>query len=125
MELDKRLKVARKNAGLSQNEVAEKLHISRQAISQWENGRSYPDLDNLTLLSQLYQVDIYELNGQNKPADPPIQINKESEKENNYKNKDKDEGLVLLIFSCILFLIAPFGVFIAPIIIWRNRVEGK
>ncbi len=63
MELDKRLKVARKNAGLSQNEVAEKLHISRQAISQWENGRSYPDLDNLTLLSQLYQVDIYELNG--------------------------------------------------------------
>ncbi|WP_422804601.1 helix-turn-helix transcriptional regulator [Tetragenococcus halophilus] len=45
MELDKRLKVARKNAGLSQNEVAEKLHISRQAISQWENGRSYPDLD--------------------------------------------------------------------------------
>lgn len=52
MELDKRLKVARKNAGLSQNEVAEKLHISRQAISQWENGRSYPDLDNLTLLSQ-------------------------------------------------------------------------
>ncbi|GMG71532.1 hypothetical protein TEHOK1_22240 [Tetragenococcus halophilus] len=65
------------------------------------------------------------MNGQNKPADPPIQINKESEKENNYKNKDKDEGLVLLIFSCILFLIAPFGVFIAPIIIWHNRVEGK
>lgn len=50
MDLSQQLKTSRQNAGLSQTKVAEQLHISRQAISQWENGKNYPDLDNLILL---------------------------------------------------------------------------
>ena len=49
MELSKSLKKARENAGLSQGEVAEKLNISRQAISKWENGWTSPDIDNLVI----------------------------------------------------------------------------
>ena len=61
MELSKNLKKARENVGLSQAEVAEKLNISRQAISKWENGWTSPDIDNLVILSDLYDVSLDEL----------------------------------------------------------------
>lgn len=48
------LKRARINAGYSQDTVASTLHISRQAVSKWENGKTYPDLDNLVELSRFY-----------------------------------------------------------------------
>lgn len=53
-----RLKELRLEYGYSQKYVAEQLNISRQAISKWENGRSYPDIDNLRLLSALYDVSL-------------------------------------------------------------------
>ncbi len=58
-----RLKHFRNLKGLSQTEVAEKLSLSRQAISNWEANKSYPDLDNIVLLSKLYEVSIDELLG--------------------------------------------------------------
>ena len=58
-----RLKHFRNLKGLSQTEVAEKLGLSRQAISNWEANKSYPDLDNIVLLSKLYDVSVDELLG--------------------------------------------------------------
>lgn len=58
-----RLKHFRNLKGLSQTEVAEKLSLSRQAISNWEANKSYPDLDNIVLLSKLYEVSVNELLG--------------------------------------------------------------
>lgn len=58
-----RLKHFRNLKGLSQTEVAEKLSLSRQAISNWEANKSYPDLDNIVLLSKLYEVSVDELLG--------------------------------------------------------------
>lgn len=51
----------RKTAGLSQEELAEKLGISRQAVSKWERAESSPDTDNLIALSKLYGLSLYEL----------------------------------------------------------------
>lgn len=56
MSLGVRLKKAREKSGYSQSEVAEKLNISRQAVSKWENGWTSPDIDNLILLSKLYET---------------------------------------------------------------------
>ncbi|AQW21100.1 transcriptional regulator [Lentilactobacillus curieae] len=56
-----RLKLARKNCGLSQKEVAEAMNISRQSVSRWENNRSYPEINNLVQLSQLYDTSVDEL----------------------------------------------------------------
>lgn len=56
-----RLKKLRQEKKLSQNDVAEYLHISRQSVSQWETGKSYPDIDNLILLSKLYDVSLNEM----------------------------------------------------------------
>lgn len=59
--LSHNLQTARKQTGLSQNDVATLLHITRQSVSQWENGHSCPDLQNLQLLSEIYQVSIDNL----------------------------------------------------------------
>ena len=64
VSLHSNLKKARKERNLSQNDVAAKLGISRQAISRWENGAAYPDIDNLTLLSEVYGISVDELLGQ-------------------------------------------------------------
>ena len=61
MELTERLVGARKARGLSQAEAAERLNVSRQAISRWETGVGTPSLDSLIQMSQLYGVSLNEL----------------------------------------------------------------
>ncbi|MGN8912826.1 helix-turn-helix domain-containing protein [Anaerofustis butyriciformans] len=48
----------RKKHNLSQEQLAEKLEVSRQAVSKWENGSSYPEMDKLIMLSELFNIDI-------------------------------------------------------------------
>lgn len=55
------LKAYRTNHNFTQEKIAEKLHVSTQAVSKWENGKSIPSIDNLLLLSDLYNVSIDEL----------------------------------------------------------------
>lgn len=55
------LKTRRKERGLSQTEVANILGISRQSVSKWENGSSYPDIENLIRLSDYYKIPVDEL----------------------------------------------------------------
>lgn len=61
MDLTERLAQARKARGLSQAEAAERLNVSRQAISRWETGTGMPTLDNLIQMGKLYQVSLDEL----------------------------------------------------------------
>lgn len=51
-----RLKQLRKNAGYSQEQAAEVLGISRQAISKWESGQGNPDIENIVKMTELYHV---------------------------------------------------------------------
>lgn len=61
MNLSKQIKRLREEAGFSQEELAERIYVSRQTISNWENERSYPDVHNLLLLSVLFDVSLDEL----------------------------------------------------------------
>lgn len=61
IEFGQRLYEYRKNSGYSQEELAKKLNVSRQAISKWERAESSPDTDNLIALSKLYNVTVDEL----------------------------------------------------------------
>ncbi len=61
MILAEKLVVLRKQAGLSQEDLADKLDVSRQAVHKWETGQSRPDLDNMKILSMLYSVSIDNL----------------------------------------------------------------
>ena len=51
-----RLKEARQKKGLSQADAADKLNVSRQAISRWETGKGFPDINFLTPISELYDI---------------------------------------------------------------------
>ena len=61
LETANRLFELRKNHGLSQEELAEKLGVSRQAVSKWERGEASPDTDNLIALAKLYGLSLDEL----------------------------------------------------------------
>ncbi len=61
MEVGKKLKEARLNAGLTQEHVADKIMVSRQTISNWENGKSLPDIVSVMNMSDLYQISLDEL----------------------------------------------------------------
>ena len=61
MELNEKLQELRKQKGLTQEELAEALYVSRTAISKWESGRGYPNIDSLKAISQFFDVTIDEL----------------------------------------------------------------
>ncbi|WP_251231592.1 helix-turn-helix domain-containing protein [Adlercreutzia aquisgranensis] len=61
VDMAKRLADRRRNAGLTQEALAEKLEVSRQAVSKWERSESSPDTDNLIALADLYGVSLDEL----------------------------------------------------------------
>lgn len=61
MELSRQLKTRREEQGLSQDEVSKAIFVSRQTISNWETDKTYPDVQSLLLLSQLYDTSIDEL----------------------------------------------------------------
>lgn len=61
MEIGQKLKTKRTEAGLSQEALAERIGVSRQTISSWENNRSYPDIGSILKLSDLYDVSLDEL----------------------------------------------------------------
>lgn len=61
MTLGERLKVYRVKEGLSQEQLAEKLNVSRQAITKWENDKGIPDIDNLVAISKIVDTTLDEL----------------------------------------------------------------
>ena len=58
MELGKHIKKYRTEAGWSQEELADRVYVSRQTISNWENDKSYPDIKSLVLLSEIFSISI-------------------------------------------------------------------
>lgn len=61
MELGTHIKQYRKELGISQDELAERIFVSRQSISNWENNKTYPDIHTLLLLSDVFSVSLDEL----------------------------------------------------------------
>ena len=61
MELNEQIKKYRTEMNISQEELAEKIHVTRQSISNWENGKTYPDIHSLLLLSSLFGISLDQL----------------------------------------------------------------
>ena len=83
IEIANRLAKLRKEKGYSQEELAEKLGLSRQAVSKWDRAESSPDTDNLICLAKLYNVSLDEL----LRTEEDIESIKESVKEKEIKEK--------------------------------------
>lgn len=61
MEIGTQIKKYRADLRLSQDELAEKVYVSRQTVSNWETGKSYPDVNSLVLMSEVFGVTVDEL----------------------------------------------------------------
>lgn len=61
MEISTQIKKYRSTMGLSQEELAEKIYVTRQTISNWENEKNYPDIHSLLLLSSLFNISLDQL----------------------------------------------------------------
>lgn len=68
MTLGEKLMQARKAAGLTQADIAAKLHVSRQAVSRWESGQSKPSTEKLLTLGNLYGISLDQLLSAEEPA---------------------------------------------------------
>ena len=85
MTLGQKLKEIRKRFGLSQEQFAEIMNVSRQAITKWENDGGLPDVSNLQELSKVFGITVdYLLNDENQL--PALSMRKELDRE-KYKNK--------------------------------------
>ena len=61
MEINNQIKKYRTAMNLSQEELGEKVYVTRQTVSNWETGKSYPDIHSLLLLSSLFEVSLDQL----------------------------------------------------------------
>jgi transcriptional regulator with XRE-family HTH domain len=94
MTIAEKIKESRLKLGLTQQEVSEKLFVTRQTISNWENNRSTPDIDTLIKLSDLYQIDLESLL-------KPEQLAEEPEIKSDEKNPTFRLPLYLLNFTAV------------------------
>ena len=101
MEIGKKLKNARIEAGLTQEKAAEKIDVSSQTISNWENEKSYPDIISVIALSDLYSVSLDEL----LKGDREMMEHLE-ECTNVVKSNKKLTGAILLNIILMILLIA-------------------
>ena len=100
MEIGKKLKDARMRSGFTQESVAEKVNVSRQTISNWENEKSYPDIISVIELSNLYSISLDEL----LKGDEKMMEHLE-ESTNVVKSTRKLFGAILLYIITVILLI--------------------
>ena len=100
MEFNEKLQELRKSRGLTQEELAEALFVSRTAVSKWESGRGYPSIDSLKEISKYFSVSIDEL----LTGEKLISIAEKENKSNIQKLCDVLTGIVDL-FSFILIVL--------------------
>ena len=97
IKIANRLVELRKKSGLSQEQLADKLGLSRQAVSKWERAEASPDTDNLICLAKLYNVSLDDLLSSDESIDDIAKETKEREEENkehDFTVKD-DKGNVV------------------------------
>ncbi len=106
MEISERLKQARTVSGMTQEQVAENIMVSRVTLSHWENGKTLPDIASLISLSDLYQISLDDL----LKGDPKM-----TEKVKKDANDLKSNKRLILITA--IFCIVVMAAYIASIIV--------
>lgn len=90
MKFPERLQALRKEKGYSQEKLADLLNVSRQSVSKWESGQSYPEIDKLIVLSDLFNITLGELVKGKSPEDIKS-LDDEMDKEDANDEEDEDD----------------------------------
>ena len=102
MEFNEKLQELRKQREITQEELAESLYVSRTAISKWESGRGYPNIDSLKAIAKFFGITIDEL----LSGDELLTIAEEDTKQKEKRFRDLVFGL--LDCSIAMFFFLPF-----------------
>ena len=102
MEFNEKLQQLRKQKGLTQEELAESLFVSRTAVSKWESGRGYPNIESLKAIAKFFSVTIDQL----LSCDEVLTIAEEDQKQTATQFRDLVFGLLDL--SIAMFFFVPF-----------------
>ena len=100
MEFNKKLQELRKQKGLTQEELATSLYVSRTAISKWESGRGYPNIESLKAIAKFFCVTVDEL----LSTDEVLTIAEEDSKRKEKHFRDLMYGLLDICIALLLFL---------------------
>ena len=100
MEFNEKIQELRKQMGLTQEELAEQLYVSRTAISKWESGRGYPNIESLKAIAKFFSVTVDEL----LSTDEVLTIAEKDNKQKEKRFRDLIYGLLDLCIAMLLFL---------------------
>ena len=107
MKIGQQIKESRVKSGFTQEDVAEKLQVSRQTISNWENEKFYPDIISLIKMSDLYTISLDEL------LKGDAQMIQHLEESTNTVNSNKKLILAVILNGILLILFLFFNGLIA------------
>ena len=100
MEFNEKLQELRKQKELTQEELAEKLYVSRAAVSKWESGRGYPNIESLKEIAKFFSVTVDEL----LSTDEVLTIAEEDSKRKEKHFRELTYGLLDICIAMLLFL---------------------
>lgn len=129
MELSTQVKKYRTELKLSQEELAEKVYVTRQTVSNWENGKSYPDIHSLLLLSSLFDVSLDQLIKGDIETMKKIVDEQEIKKFNHYGTIFTVHFILLILSAVPLFMwlnwyaYILYGIFFVITMFWALKVE--
>lgn len=101
MEMGKQIRKYRSEAGLSQEMLAEKIYVSRQTISNWENDKNYPDINSLLRLSEIFHVSIDIL------IKGDVEKMKEEIRQEDRQKFETDSKIYTMLFAVLIFTPIP------------------
>ena len=126
--LSQNLKPIRQNKGFTQEDLANRLHVTRQTISKWEKGYSVPDADLLSKLAEELDVSVSELLGKDEiPAEETDSLSEQLARINeqlSIKNRRaKRVWKAVIVFAIVFFLVLP-GVAILSNMLVSTNLDG-
>ena len=111
VKVNEKIVSLRKKKGLSQQDLAEAMDVSRQAVSRWEVGTSFPSMENLLALSKLFEIPVDELTSAAELLDLPEHGSEnagEGEKTSRLKGRSRLLGIVLAVVVISGMLMATY-----------------
>lgn len=111
MDINNQIKKYRANMKLTQEELADKIFVTRQTISNWENGKSYPDINSLLLLSKLFDLSLDQL------IKGDIELMKEDIKSDDIKTFN--------FYGKIFTILLVLTIILTPVLLLLAGIYGK
>lgn len=117
MNLDEKIKKIRKDNKMSQDDLAEIINVTRQTVSNWENGKNYPDIETLVKISDKFDISLDILLKEN------MKMVKEIDK--NVKDTKKYKITLIIIIGLLVISVCAFGVYGIKYLDTKDKLENS